>query len=197
MRDTAFDLIFLDLNLGGNVGGMKILEMVKWRWENTAVIILTAHGSMDSALAAIKEGVDGYLLKPVTPTEVRAAAESALSRRKALDNDTQPEASAGADVLSYGALFLDLAQHRVHLAGEKINLTPSELKLLTYFMQNRTRVISARELVQVAREYECDDEHEAREIIKWYIHRLRQKLTKKYAYIQNVRGVGYRFGEED
>lgn len=197
LRDTAFDLIFLDLNLGGKTDGMKILEMVKWRWENTAVVILTAHGTMDSALAAIREGVEGYLLKPVTPAEVREAAESALSRRQPVDAGIKPEASADADVLSYQALSLDVAQHRVDLAGEKVDLTPSELRLLTYFMENRARVISARELVRVVREFDCEDEREAREIIKWYIHRLRQKLTEEHAYIQNVRGVGYRFGDAD
>ena len=198
LRDTAFDLIFLDLNLGGKTNGMRILEMVKWRWMNTAVIILTAHGTMDSALTAIREGVDGYLLKPVTPAEVRDAAVEALSRRKPVDGSSKPEAGADAPhVLSSGKLLLDLDQHRVHLAGKYIDLTSSEFRLLTYFMENRQRVLSPSELVRVVRDFESEDEREAREIIKWYIHRLRKKLGGGYIYIENVRGVGYRFGDAE
>lgn len=197
LRDTAFDLLFLDLNLGGKTDGMKILEMVKWRWEHMAVVILTAHGTMDSALEAIREGVEGYLLKPVTPAEVRDAAESALLRRQPVHAGSKPETSEKSRILSYGTLVLDVDQHRVDLAGEKIDLTPSELRLLMHFMENPARVIPPRELVRVVRGFECEDKHEAREIIKWYIYRLRQKLSSNFAYIQNIRGVGYRFGEED
>ena len=197
LRDTVFDLIFLDLNLGGKTDGMRILEMVKWRWTNTAVIILTAHGTMDSALTAIREGVEGYLLKPVTPAEVRDAAVEALSRRKPVDSGSKSEAGAVAHILSSGELSLDLDQHRVHLAGEYVDLTSSEFRLLTFFMENRQRVLSPRELVRVVREFESVDEREAREIIKWYIHRLRKKLGGGDMYIENVRGVGYRFGSTD
>jgi DNA-binding response OmpR family regulator len=156
MRDAFFDLVMLDLKLSGRVDGLRVLEAVRWRWPETVVVILTAHGSLESAMAAIREGVDGYLLKPVEPDEVRKAVQEALE------------------------------------------LTSREFKLLVHLMQNAHRVVSPRELVQVVGQYEAEDLYEARQIVKWYIHRLRRKVEPDPSsprYVLNVRGVGYRFRE--
>lgn len=196
LRDTAFDLIFLDLNLGSEPDGLRILEMVKWRWEKTAVIILTAHGTMDSALTAIREGVEGYLLKPVTPAEVRDAAQKALSRQQVAGNGNQPKGERDP-ILVYKNICLDVEKHIASVNENSIELTASEFDLLAYFIQNQQRVIAPKELVRAVRNYDCEDEKEAREIIKWYIHRLRKKIENdpsEPAYLINVRGVGYRLG---
>jgi DNA-binding NtrC family response regulator len=63
LQDTAFNLAILDLKLGGRIDGHRVLEAIRWRWPAMVVIILTAHGSLDSALEAIHEGIDNYLLK--------------------------------------------------------------------------------------------------------------------------------------
>jgi len=82
LRDTSFDVAVVDLNLGGCVDGLRVLEAIRWRWPGTAAVILTAHGSLESAMAAIREDVDAYLLKPSKPAEVRQAVQEALERRK-------------------------------------------------------------------------------------------------------------------
>lgn len=84
LQDTAFDLAILDLKLGGPVDGQRVLEAIRWRWPATVVIMLTAHGSLESAVEAIHEGVDGYLLKPARPSEVRHAIQEAYYRRQKL-----------------------------------------------------------------------------------------------------------------
>lgn len=194
LRDTAFDLVFLDLNLGGKTDGLRVLEMAKWRWQHIAVIILTAHGTMDSALTAIREGIEGYLLKPATPAEVRDAAQKALSRTK--DSFTGSKPKERSRTLSHGKLFLDLDKHLAKSDDKLIELTSSEFRLLTHLMENVQRVSSPRELVKIVRDYECTDDREAREIIKWYIHRLRKKIgVGVEPSVMNVRGVGYRLGE--
>ena len=197
LRGTSFDLILLDLNLGGRVDGLRVLETAKWRWPETAVIILTAHGTLDSALAAIREGVDGYLLKPVEPADVRQAVQEALTRRKL--NAPKPILEKDTRILNYDVLFLDMDKHTVTRDGQLLALTPSEFQLLAYFMHNAQRVVTPRELVQVVREYDPTDDKEAREIIKWYIHRLRHKIEPDPSnpqYIINMRGVGYTFGSK-
>ena len=70
--------------------------------------------------------------------------------------------------------------------------------MLLYLMQNAQRVVSPRELVQAVRGYESEHEWEARDTIKWYIHRLRRKVEPDPSsprHILNVRGVGYTFEE--
>jgi DNA-binding response OmpR family regulator len=196
MRDTFFDLVMLDLKLGGRVDGLRVLEAVRWRWPETVVVILTAHGSLESAMAAIREGVDGYLLKPVEPDEVRKAVQEALDRRRSLAR--LEGAGQEEHVLQRGPFSVDLTKHLITLDGQPLELTSREFKLLVHLMQNAHRVVSPRELVQVVGQYEAEDLYEARQIVKWYIHRLRRKVEPDPSsprYVLNVRGVGYRFRE--
>jgi DNA-binding response OmpR family regulator len=196
MRDTFFDLVMLDLKLGGRVDGLRVLEAVRWRWPETVVVILTAHGSLESAMAAIREGVDGYLLKPAEPDEVRKAVQEALDRRRSLAR--LEVAGQEEHVLQRGPFSVDLTKHLITLDGQPLELTSREFKLLVHLMQNAHRVVSPRELVQVVGQYEAEDLYEARQIVKWYIHRLRRKVEPDPSsprYVLNVRGVGYRFRE--
>ena len=195
LRDTSFDVAVVDLNLGGHVDGLRVLEAIRWRWPGTAVVILTAHGSLESALAAIREGVDAYLLKPSKPAEVRRAVQEALERRQNLRGQAE-----GAEVreIRRGEFSVDLEQYLATRDGQPLDLTPQELKLLAHLMQNAPRVVPPLELVQVVQECELEDPYEARQIIKWYVHRLRRQVEldpSNPRHILNVRGVGYRFKE--
>jgi DNA-binding response OmpR family regulator len=194
LRETAFDLVMLDLMLGGRVDGMRVLEAVKWRWPETVVLILTAHGSLDSAIAAIREGVDGYLLKPVEPEELWQTAKAALERRTR--QAQAREAEEERRILQRGPFAIDVEKQLVTKDGELLELTSSEFTLLAHLAENAYRAIPPQELVRVVRQYECEDQYEARQIIKWYIHRLRQKVEpdpSNPTYIITARGVGYRF----
>jgi DNA-binding response OmpR family regulator len=200
LRDARFDLILLDLMLGGRVDGMRILESVKWRWPATVVIILTAHASLDSSLAAIGEGVDGYLLKPVEAEDLWQAVEEALSRRSRLAQayEQPEEVGEGAQILQSGPFTIDLEKQLATMAGQLLDLNASEFALLAHLMQNAYRAVPPPELVTVVRGYECDHLNEARQIIKWYIHSLRQKVEpdpSQPRHILTVRGIGYRFVE--
>jgi len=194
VRDERFDIVVLDLRLRGRVDGIRVLEAVRWRWPETTVVILTAHGSLESAMAAIREGVDGYLLKPVEPDEVRRAVQDALDRRRSISHPEPTETEE--QLLQRGPFSVDLKKHLVTVDGQALDLTSREFKLLTHLMRNANEVISPRELVQVVGQYEAEDLYEARQIVKWYIHRLRRKVEPDPSdpqYILNVRGVGYRF----
>ena len=146
-------------------------------------------------MAAIREGVDGYLLKPVEPAELRQAVEEALERRRSLARTKEGKEERP---LEHGPFSIDLKRHLVTLDGEPLELTPREFSLLVHLVQNAHRVVSPKELVRVVGQYEVEHMHEARQIVKWYIHRLRRKVEpdpSKPCYILNVRGVGYRFAE--
>jgi DNA-binding response OmpR family regulator len=194
LRETAFDLVMLDLMLGGRVDGLRVLESVKWRWPETVVVILTAHGSLDSAITAIREGVDGYLLKPAEPDELWQTVRSALERRTRQVQFRPP--AEEERVVKRGPFSIDREKQLVMKDGALLELTSSEFALLAHLVENPYRAISPPELVRVVRQYECDDLYEARQIIKWYVHRLRQKVEPDPSnpiHILTVRGVGYRF----
>jgi len=193
LRDNVFDLAILDLHLGTRIDGLRVLEGIRWRWPQTAVIILTAHGSLDSAMVAIREGVDGYLLKPAEPAEVLDVVREAITRRRAMAAAHE----APANLLRHGPIAIDTDRRRVSVDGRAIELTPAEFSLLTYLVENAHRVVPPKELVRATRGFEADYQHEARQVIKWYIHRLRVKIEPdptEPRYILNVRGVGYTMG---
>jgi DNA-binding response OmpR family regulator len=196
LRDTPFDLAILDLELGGRIDGLRVLESTKWRWPDTATIILTGHASLDSALSAIREGVDGYLLKPVKAEEVRQAARKALEQGRSMAR--RQGVSKASNLLQRGPFSVDLEKRLVTNDGTFLDLTNSEFELLVHLMQNAHRVVPPPELVWVVQQYKCEDLREARDIIKWYIHRLRCKVESNPSrprYILNVRSTGYTFRE--
>ena len=197
LRDRHFDLILLDLKLGGSADGLRVLEAVRWRWPEAAVMILTAHGSLESAVTAIEEGVDRYLLKPLTPEELRKAVKEVLAEVKARAA-APPSPEIEHTVYQHGPFEVDVDKHQAIRDEEVLDLTPSEFDLLVHLIKNAESVIEPPELVNVVRDYDPTDLREARNIIKWYIHQLRQKIEPDPAhprYVVNVRGVGYRFGK--
>lgn len=192
LKDSAFDLAILDLKLGGFVDGQQVLEAIRWQYPSTFVIILTAHGSLESAVDAIRESVDGYLLKPVRPEEIRRTVDRLFQRRTKLA-ETQGQMEK---VLARGPFRVDLARYEVTRDGELLDLSPGDIKLLVHLMRQYPQVIGPKELVMIVRDFEPEYVQEAREIIKWYIHRLRQQVEpdpRNPRYILNVRGIGYRF----
>jgi DNA-binding response OmpR family regulator len=194
LQDTPFDLAILDLMLGGRVDGQRLLEAIRWRWPAMVVIMMTGHGTLDSAVEAIREGVDGYILKPVESAEIRQVIQDAFARRER--QVTSLMTSDNRSNLERGVFAINLETHQVSREGEEISLTPSEFTLLVYMMQNSHKVIDPKTLTEVVRQYKPDYLQEARQIIKWYVHRLRKKIEPDPShprYIVNVRGAGYMF----
>jgi len=192
LRDTPFNLVVLDLKLGGKVDGIKVLEAIRWRWPDTSVIILTAHGSLDTAVSAIDFGVEKYVQKPLSPKELREVVDEVLEKhtKERLHSEVD-----GQKKFIKGVFEVDEGLHKVKMDNNLLDLTPSEFNLIVHLLRNDDRVISPEELVEVVRGYKPEDVIEARQIIKWYIHRLRQKVERDSShpeYILNVRGVGYR-----
>jgi DNA-binding response OmpR family regulator len=194
LEESSFDLMVLDLRLGGRIDGQRVLETVRWHSPETVVVILTAHGSFESALAAIDEGVDGYLLKPVKQAEVLRALRAALDRRQ--KQVRRGRMSEPERLLQCGPFCFDLLAQQLTLYERPVALTPRESRLLVHLMQNAHRVISAQELVRVVLQSEADSLEEARQVIKWYVYCLRRKVEgdpSSPRHILNVRGVGYMF----
>lgn len=92
LEKAPFDVVFLDLKLPG-MDGMDVLRTIEAQWPHTRVIIITAHGTVASAVEALKLGAVDYLQKPFSPDEIREAATSVLER-DALDEDEAVEYAA-------------------------------------------------------------------------------------------------------
>lgn len=178
------DLVLLDIMLPGE-DGMTILKKLKSsnRTKNIPVIMLTAKGTEFDKVMGLDAGADDFVVKPFGMMEL-------LSRIKAVLRRTQKESRKDYEL---GVLRIDTQRHRVFVAGDEITLTLKEYELLKYFMQNINMVLSRDQLL--ANIWGYDFEGETR-TIDVHVRTLRQKLGEAGAYIETVRGVGYRIGEK-
>lgn len=205
------DLALLDIRMSG-MSGVDLMREIKERWPHMAVILLTGYASIDSAIAAVRAGADDYLMKPSSAEKIKDSVSQALDRRLRerrrdelldqlreglgqLDQELVSSPSPGpASTLEVGELRVDTRRHEAQRGAETLDLTPTEFDLLVYLMRNAERAIGHQELVREVQGYEAEV-WEARELIKYHIHTLRQKLEpdpSQPEYIHTVRGVGYK-----
>jgi len=195
------DLILADIMMP-RMNGYELYQTTHQdeRWLSIPFIFLTAKTDKEDIRLGKEMGADDYLVKPVEKedliaavrgklkrvTELKAAAEAAQERLEGL---------APKGTLRTGDLIIDLDRHVVTVKGEPVHLTPTEFELLTCLANNVDFVVSCQELVRQVHKYHCDDESEAREIIRPHIKNLRRKIEpdpNHFIYIINVRGVGYK-----
>ena len=176
----TYDAIVLDLGLP-LVDGLTLLE--RWRAGGIAVpvLVLTARGSWSEKVRGIDGGADDYLTKPFQMEELLARLRALIRRAS---GQLTPE-------LRCGALVLDPRASQVTLDGEPVKLTSHELRVLSYLMHHRGRVVSQSELVEHIYAQAFDRDSNTVEV---FIARLRRKLGA--ATIETVRGLGYRMRAE-
>jgi len=178
-QTERYDAIILDLGLP-KIDGLTLLR----RWRETGirvpVLILTARDSWHEKVQGIDGGADDYVAKPFQMEEVLARLR-ALIRRAA--------GHVTAD-LRVGEVTLDPRLARVTRAGAIVKLTSHEFRVLSYLMHHRGRVVSQSELTDHIYAQHFDRDSNTVEV---FIARLRRKLGP--AFIETVRGLGYRVGD--
>jgi DNA-binding response OmpR family regulator len=192
LRDTGFDIVITALQLTGEADGLRVARAVRWRWPRTLVIVAAADKSFESAVAAINIGVDGYMLKPLEAVEVQEAIDWARWRLEARCRSEQ-----ASHLVRQQGLTLDCRTSQVYVDGERVELTPTEAKILRCLMQNPDRVISSQELFEVSHRAPADDTDNVDDTVRRHIYNLRHKIEpdpKTTRYINNIYGVGYTFG---
>jgi DNA-binding response OmpR family regulator len=209
-KDRAFDIALIDLRMPGELDGMELMTVLRAQNPPTDVIILTAYGTLDTSLEAMRSGVFDYLLKPVETDKVIETVGHCLERRRGQQQrqrvidqiETLLDELKSSDVIPEGeaplkgpTLSVDYQKRLVIREGKFVNLTPTEFDLLAYLATHANRVVSARELVEGVHGQVVDEEI-ARPIVRVNIRRLRQKIEadpSNPAFIQTVRDHGYRF----
>ena len=160
------------------------------------IIMLTAHGSLESAIEALRQGASDYLLKPISPEALLHSVAEGLRKRK---ERRQAQTRAGVliepgnRVQLPGGITIDLAKREMYALGQSIQLTPTEGKLLGVLLADPGRVFGHRELVRLVQGYDTKD-WEAPEVLRPLVSRLRRKLGKLPGgidWIRSVRGTGY------
>jgi DNA-binding response OmpR family regulator len=197
VRNHSVDLIVLDLKMPG-MNGLDVVQVVNQLAPDTEIILLTAFGSMESAVEALRQRVHDYLLKPASPTQILESVKRGLERREVrLKQKESKEAEAAVFATSDGT-EVDLLRRVVQRGNQLESLTPAEGHLLKVFLENTGKVYSHRELVLLVQGYDVS-QREAQEILRPLVSRLRHKLEPfptLFNRIVSVRGTGYVFEPE-
>jgi DNA-binding response OmpR family regulator len=199
VRLYPVDLIVLDLRMPG-MGGMEVMRALSQLSQDTEIILLTAHGSMETAVDALRYRVHDYLLKPASPRQILESVERGLTRRAAKLEQRRNGIFEPTDIPPLVVRFadgtvVDNTRRIVERGTEIVQLTPAEGHLLKVFVENPGKVYSHRELVLLVQGYEVS-QREAQEILRPLISRLRHKIEHfpvLYEHVISVRGTGYLF----
>jgi DNA-binding response OmpR family regulator len=192
LQTQLFDVMVLDLKMPG-IGGIEVLRNIVDKLPDLSVIILTAYGTMDTAIEAIRYRVQDYLLKPASPETLISSIECALQKKQ---KSTLPEANqtyqSRLERLPGGAV-LAWDRRIISWKNGSLSLTPTELRLLYILFERKNEMVTHSELVLKIQGYSIDGE-EAAKILRPVVSRLRQKLSGLPEWndrIKNVRGSGY------
>ncbi len=191
IKNGKLDLVVLDLMLPG-IKGLDICRIIRRHPETEwlPVIMLTAKGEDLDKVVGLEMGADDYITKPFSIRELVARVRAIL-RRAETRKGPDP---AAPEVFSFRDLHLDYAACAVTVAGNKVEMGPTEYKLLTFFTRHPGRVYSRDQLLD---RVWGDETFVEPRTVDVHISRLRGAIEKdkdRPEYILTVRGLGYKFG---
>ena len=181
---NRYDLVITDIILP-QLNGLELCKRIRSINPDIPIIMLTALGTTDDKVEGFDAGADDYLVKPFDLRELQVRIRALLKRN---DNKTHIQGF----VLKYADLEYNLHTKIVKRNNREIALTPKELKLLEYMMQNPERVLSRTEIAEKVWETTFDT---GTNFIDVYINYLRKKIDKDFEtkLIHTKSGLGFIF----
>jgi DNA-binding response OmpR family regulator len=170
------DVILLDLDLP-DADGLDLLPRLR---DLAPVIVLTGRRTEESVVTSLSLGAEDYVTKPFSPRVLVARIEVAARRDRVVS----------AQVIRHGDLDIDLDRRLATLAGAPLELTRRELDLLAHLAERPGSVVSREELLAAV--WQSSSEWQTAATVTEHVRRLRLKLGDPH-WIENVRGIGYRF----
>ena len=173
-------LIVLDVMLP-DLSGLEVLRKLSGEGRRVPVIFLTARDATEDKVHGLTIGGDDYVTKPFSIEELVARVRVVLRRHG--------EGAERGSKLTFADLELDEDAHEVRRAGEVIDLTPTEYRLLRYLLANAGRVLTRNQILDHVWDYDFGGEAS---VLETYVSYLRRKVDRiDPPLIHTVRGVGY------
>ena len=178
--DDEPDLILLDVMLP-DISGFGVTKRLRASGFTSPILFLTAKDDTEDKITGLTVGGDDYVTKPFSLDEIIARIKAILRRTMAETDDA---------TIHVGELAMNQDTHEVSVAGEEIELSPTEFKLLRYLMLNANRVLSKAQILDHVWEYDFNGDVG---IVESYISYLRRKIDDRAAepMIVTKRGFGY------
>jgi two-component system phosphate regulon response regulator PhoB len=184
LDERPVDLVLLDWMLP-RLSGIEVCRQLRRRAETRAlpIIILTARGEQADRIRGLNTGADDYVAKPFSPEELVARIHAVLRRSRP---------ALAAEQLAYADVAMDLAAHRVTRNGRRVDLGPTEFRLLRFFIEHPGRVFSRAQLIDSVWGHGIYVDERTVDV---HIRRLRKALNDpgESDLIRTVRAAGYAF----
>jgi phosphate regulon transcriptional regulator PhoB len=188
VRSKAPDLLILDLMLPG-IQGLEVCKRLRQDPETASIpiIMLTAKGAEIDKIVGLEVGADDYITKPFSVKELLARIKAVLRRSEAR------RAAGQAEVFEFKGLHIDFKSYEVTVNGKRVDLSPTEFRLLKFLSRNPGRVYSREQILDRVWGDEAFVEPRTVDV---HIRRLRARIEHDESspdYIVTVRGAGYKF----
>ncbi|MCX7084251.1 MAG: phosphate regulon transcriptional regulator PhoB [Methylococcales bacterium] len=188
LDERSHDLILLDWMLPGISGAEWARRLKKEAvYKDIPIILLTARGEEEDKVKGLEIGADDYMTKPFSPKELIARIRAVLRRSGKIQGQVQ---------ISLGDLTLDTEQHRLTIGDKQLEVSPTEFRLMHFFMTHPDKVYTRTQLLDQVWGRSVYIEERTIDV---HIRRLR-KILEEYGredLVQTVRGFGYRFSLVD
>lgn len=184
LDQSMVDLILLDWMLPGISGAEWARRLKKESvYKDLPIILLTARGEEEDKVKGLEFGADDYITKPFSPKELVARIRAVLRRSGKIQGQAQ---------ISLGDLVLDTEQHRLTIGDRQLDVSPTEFRLMHFFMTHPDKVYSRTQLLDQVWGRSVYIEERTVDV---HIRRLRKILGEygREELVQTVRGFGYRF----
>ncbi len=181
-------LVVLDLGLP-DMDGLDVIARIR-EWSKVPIVVLSVRAGEAEKVAALDRGANDYVTKPFGIAELLARIRAALRTQA-------DQVGAPPSEIDVGVLHIDLARHKVLLAGQEVKLSRKEFEVLRVLAQNAGRIVTHRQLL---REVWGPAQEDETHYLRVYIGHLREKLGDDSAsprFIGNEPGVGYRLLLDD
>jgi two-component system OmpR family response regulator len=176
------DMLLLDVMMPG-IDGFEVVRRLRRHGRQMPVLFLTARDATEDKITGLTLGGDDYVTKPFSLEELIARVRAVLRRLGA----DKPGYSSSR--LAYADIELDDDSHEVWKKGEAVALSPTEFKLLRYFLQNPTRVLSKTQILDHVWHYDFGGDAN---VVESYVSYLRRKVdTTEPRLLHTIRSVGY------
>lgn len=182
INKNTYDLLILDIMMP-EMDGFTVLKNIP-KEKMIPTIVLSARGEEYDKLNGFDLGIDDYLTKPFSPKEL-------IARIKAVLNRTQKNLPT---LYRYKTLEVNFFAHTLKIDDKIINITPKEFEILTYLIENKDIAISREQLLSKLWGYDFFGDDRT---VDTHIKMLRSNLGIYRNLIETVRGVGYKFSDEE
>jgi two-component system OmpR family response regulator len=186
ITQSKWDIILMDIMLPG-IDGIQLTKLIRHKKNNTPILVLSALGETEDKITALDSGADDYITKPFHFKEL-------ISRINALTRRSKFNLAINQTIYECDDLKVNPEEFRVERAGQEIELSPTEFKLLVFLLENKNKVMGR---TQILHEVWGINYQNNTNVVDVYISYLRNKIDKNQPnkLIKTIKGMGYSIKE--